>query len=91
MNENVKTDPDAASHLIRIIIVATAGLAAGYITKKLVVGRSANVFRKLTAAVLQIGVTSVIAQHPAAVRTFGRFIIHLFPQKKKEVQASHAK
>src|SRR6266542_6028153 len=43
--------------LINNIIGTTVGLATGYLTKKVVIGASGNIFRNLLGAVLQFGVT----------------------------------
>lgn len=61
------------------------GLATGYLTKKIVVRASGNIFRKLIGSVLQLGVTNLVAHHPDAVRSFGRFIFQHTLSKKKRV------
>ena len=65
------------------ILGTTVGLASGYLSKKIVVGASGNIFRKLIGSVLQFGVSSVIANHPDAIKSFGNFILQYIPRKKK--------
>jgi hypothetical protein len=65
------------------ILGATIGLASGYLTKKIAVGFSGNIFRKLFGSLLQFGVTNVVAQHPDAIKSFGKFIIQHLAQKKE--------
>jgi len=50
------------------------GLATGYLTKKLVVGVSDNILRKIFGSILQFGVTKVVSQHPEAIKSFAHFI-----------------
>jgi hypothetical protein len=69
------------------ILGSVAGLASGYLSKKIFVGTSGNLFRKLIGSVLQFGVTNVVAKHPDAIRSFGQFIKeHLI--KNKETKTS---
>jgi len=91
MEDNEKTDVASSSHLIEIIIATSVGLAAGYLTKKIVVGRSENVFRKLAGSVLQVGVTTAIAQHPEVIRSFSQYIFHHFSRKKKIIPVSRGR
>jgi hypothetical protein len=65
------------------ILGTTIGLASGYLTKKIAVGFSGNIFRKFLGSVLQFGVTNVVAQHPDAVKSFGKFILQHLAHKKE--------
>jgi len=67
--------------LIDNIIGTAIGLASGYLTKKIFIGTSGNVLRKLFGSVLQFGVTTIIAQHPDAIKSFGRFLFQFVLQK----------
>jgi len=58
------------------------GLGSGYLSRKLVVGGSSNIFRKLLGSILQFGVANAVASHPEAVRLIGGRIIK-YVQKKK--------
>lgn len=78
--KNITSSPD----LLDNILGTVTGLATGYLTKKIVVSGSGNVFRKLIGSVLQFGVTKLVAQHPDAIRSFGQFIIqHIFSKKER--------
>ena len=64
------------------------GLATGFLSKKIVVGASGNLIRKLFGSVLQFGVTNAVARHPGAIKAFSRFIIeHIF--RKKEMNPNN--
>src|SRR5512133_2127200 len=69
--------------LINNIIGAATGLASGYLSKKIVVAGSGNVFRKLLGSILQFGITNVVSRHPDGVRTIGQSILQLLFRKKE--------
>jgi len=83
-------------NLTRNILGTTMGLATGYLSKKLVVGASVNIFRKILGSALQLGVTSIVARYPDAPKTFGRFVLQYFLHRKsirsknKESESSRA-
>jgi len=70
-------------NLIDNILGGAVGLASGYLSKKMVIGASGNLFRKLLGVVMQFGVTNVVAQHPEGIRSIGQYIFkHILPKKK---------
>ena len=70
-------------NLIDNILGGAVGLASGYLSKKMVIGASGNLFRKLLGVFMQFGVTNVVAQHPEGVRSIGQYIFkHILPKKK---------
>jgi hypothetical protein len=69
-------------YLIENILGSAVGLATGYVSKKIVVGASANIIRKLIGFILQFGVTNLIAQRPDAIKSVGQYIIQQFFHKK---------
>ena len=79
----------SAPSLPENILGAAIGLASGYLTKKIAVGFSGNIFRKLMGSVLQFGVTNVVARNPEAIKSFGNFIIqHFLRKKEKDINKS---
>lgn len=50
------------------------GVASGYLTKKIVTGKSNNLFRNVFGTLLQLGVTNVISKHPDAVKSASDFL-----------------
>jgi hypothetical protein len=76
--KDISTSPE----LIDSIIGHVAGLASGYLTNKIFVGKSGNLLKKIIGVILQLGVTKVVSQYPDAIRSFGRFIIDYFLRKK---------
>jgi len=77
--KDISTSPE----LIDNIIGHVAGLASGYLSNKLFVGSSGNVFKKIIGAVMQLGVSGFVARHPDAIKSFGKFILNFFLGKKE--------
>jgi hypothetical protein len=80
-----RTMDDVASSpfLIENILSSALGLASGYLSRKLIVGGSANIFRKIIGALLQFGVTNMAVQRPDVFKSVGQFILqHIFHKKE---------
>ena len=73
----------SSPYLIDNILGATLGLVSWFISKKIVVGGSGNIIRKLFGSILQFGVTNVVAQHSDPIKSFGQFIYQHFLRKKE--------
>jgi hypothetical protein len=73
-------------HLIDSILGTAAGLASGYLSRKLaMIGASGNLVRKLFGSALQLGVTTVVSQNPEAVKSVGQYIFqHILRKKRNE-------
>lgn len=69
--------------LIENLIGTTVGLASGYLSKKIFIGTSVNIVRKLLGSVLQFGVTNAITQNPDTIKTIGQFLIQNIFRKKE--------
>jgi hypothetical protein len=64
----------SSPHLLNNMLDTGVGLATGFLSRKLFIGTSANIFRKLFGSVLQLGVTSVATQNSDFIKSFGRFV-----------------
>jgi len=73
----------SSPYLIDNILGATMGLASGYLTRKLVVSGSHNIFKKILGSVLQFGVTNLVAQHTDPIKSVGQYIYQHFLHKKE--------
>lgn len=80
------SDATSSPYLIDNILGATVGLASGYVSRKIIIGRSANVLRKLIGSGLQFVVTNVVARHADSIKTVGQTIYQYF-RRKKEMNA----
>jgi hypothetical protein len=76
------TDVVSSSNLIDNILGTAVGLTTGYLSKKIFIGTSGNIIRKLFGSVLQLGVTTVVAEHPSTIKSFGQFIFQHLLRKK---------
>jgi hypothetical protein len=76
-------DFSTSPELIDSIIGNVAGLASGYLTNKIFVGKSGNLLKKIIGVILQLGISKVVSQHPDAIRSLGRFVIDFFLRKKE--------
>jgi len=76
------TDVVSSSNLIDNILGTAVGLTTGYLSKKIFIGTSGNIIRKLFGSVLELGVTTVVAEHPSTIKSFGQFIFQHLLRKK---------
>jgi len=67
--------------LIENIIGTAISLASGYVTKKIIIGRSDSKIRKLIGSVVEFGVINMIARRHVVIELFGRFLLNLFFKK----------
>ncbi|MCX6320540.1 MAG: hypothetical protein NTX93_01880 [Bacteroidia bacterium] len=70
--------------LIDNILGTAMGLATGSLSKKIFIGRSGNMFRKLLGSLLQFGVTTIVAKNPDAIKSISQFIFQHFLRKKEK-------
>ena len=69
--------------LVDDILSTIAGLATGYVSKKIVVGTSGNIIRKSIGSILQFAITNIVAQNPDTVKSIGQSIIHNIFHKRE--------
>ena len=65
------------------------GLASGFLTKKIFVGASGSLIRKLLGSILQFGVTNVVAQHSDTIKSIGQVIFQYFLHKREKNSGSN--
>jgi hypothetical protein len=75
-------DITSSQYLVDDVPGTIMGLASGYLSKKIVTGRSANLFRNLIGSLLQFGVTNVVAKNSDVIKSVGMAIIEHFLHKK---------
>ena len=73
----------SSPNLFENILGTTVGLATGYLSKKIMIGTSGNIFRKLFGFLMQVGITNTVAKHPETVNSIGRYIYRHFLHKKE--------
>jgi hypothetical protein len=80
---NTLKDLTTPSNLNDDILGTAMGLASGYLSKKIFIGTSGNIFRKLFGSILQFGVTTLVSKHSDTIVSIGQSLIHHFLSKKE--------
>lgn len=80
--ETVIKDITSPSNSRDSILATVAGMASGYISKKIVVGTSDSIGRKFMGKILQIGVANVVANHSEDIKMLGQFILQRVFRRK---------
>jgi len=73
--KNTLAEITSSPYLIENMLGAVMGMVSGYVSKKIAVGTSHNLFRKIMGSLLQFGVTNLVAQHPDVLKNYGQLII----------------
>jgi len=84
--KNTLLEITSSPYLIDNLLGAIMGMISGSISKKIAVGTSNSLIRKILGAALQFGVTNIVAQHPDILKSVGNFIIDKFIHKKNKDQ-----
>jgi hypothetical protein len=74
-------DLSSSPYLIDNLSGTAIGLVSGYLSKKIFVGASGNLIRKLLGSILQFGVANVVAKHSETIKSIGQAIFHHFLHK----------
>jgi uncharacterized membrane protein len=85
--KNTLKEMASSPNLINNVLGAAIGLGTGFLSKKIVVGGSGNIFRKLLGSLVQAGVTSAVTQHPDSIISLGQFIFQQIFRKKEHVSS----
>ena len=81
--QNTLKEISSSPYLVDNILSGGVGLATGYLSKKVLIGRSNNIFKRVLGNVLQFGITNLIAQNPKAIWSIGQYVSHrIFKEKK---------
>jgi hypothetical protein len=71
--------------LIGNLAGSVVGLTTGYLSKKIVIGSSVSVLRKLLGIVLQFGITNIISKNSGVIKSGSKsFLRHLFSRRKTD-------
>ena len=77
--KDISSSPNLIDNTLSTII----GLATGYLSKKIFIGTSGNIVRKLLGSILQLGVTNVVAKHPEGIKSIGQSVFQRIFHKKE--------
>jgi len=75
-------DVSSSPNLVNNLLGTAIGLATGYVSRKIFVGTSGNLFRKLIGAILQLEVTNVVTKNPETLKSLGQLIFQRIFQKR---------
>jgi hypothetical protein len=78
--KEIVTSPYLADNIVGTVI----GLITGSLSKRLLIGSSGNIFKKLIGSIMQIGVTNVVAKHSDTIRSIGQVIFQYILRKKEK-------
>jgi len=73
----------SSPYMIDNISGTAMGLASGFLSKKIFIGASGSLFRKLIGSILQFGITNVVAQNSSIIKSIGQAIFQYFLRKKE--------
>jgi hypothetical protein len=77
-------DLTSADGLMENIISPLVGLATGFVSKKIVVGKSANPFKNILGSLIQAAITNLIIRNPELIKSMGSKLVDKFFAKKGE-------
>ena len=80
----------SSTYLIDNISGSAMGLLSGFLSRKIFVGSSGNLFKKLIGSVLQFGITNIVAQNSDVIKSVGQTVLHHFFRKKELNSGSRA-
>ena len=80
--KNAVKDIVKSPRLLDNMLNTGVGLATGLITKRIFIGASASIFRKLLGTVLQLGITEAATKNSDIIKSVGRFALHKIFIKK---------
>ncbi len=72
------TAPSLRGNLLDV----TIGLAMGYVSKKVVVGKTHNPLKQLFGTLLEIGVVSLVSKNAGGIKSIGAFLFRKLLGKK---------
>jgi hypothetical protein len=76
---DIVTSPYLADNIVGTVI----GLITGSLSKRLLIGSSGNIFKKLIGSIMQIGVTNVVAKHSDTIKSIGKVIFQYILRKRE--------
>jgi hypothetical protein len=74
----------SSPYLLDNIPGTAMGLLSGFLSKKIFVGASGNLIRKLLGSILQLGVTNVVAHNSDIIKSVGQALLQHFFRKKNQ-------
>lgn len=73
----------SSPYLIDNLSGSAMGLLSGFLSRKIFVGSSGNIIRKLVGSILQFGVTNIVAQNSDVIKSISQAIFQYFLRKRE--------
>lgn len=64
------------------LVDTTLSVAAGYLSKKVVIGATHNPLKQIFGTLLQMGVSSIVSKNTGEIKVVAKHLINLFSKKK---------
>src|SRR5664279_4090471 len=81
----------SSPYMIDNISGGAMGLVSGFLSKKIFVGTSGNLIRKIIGSILQFGITNVVAQNSGIIKSVSQALFHHFFHKNELNSESRAR
>lgn len=80
--KNTLKDFTSQPELKENIFDGVAGIATGYLSKKLLIGASDNPLKKVVGTLFQVAITTLVAKNSSKIKAVGEVLLkHLFNRK----------
>jgi hypothetical protein len=74
----------SSPYMLDNIIDTGLSIATGYISKRIVVGASSNIIRKILGSIIQVSAAKFISNHSGAIKSFGVQAFTKISRKKEK-------
>jgi hypothetical protein len=74
----------SSPYLLENLLGSAIGIAGGYLSRKLFVRGSSNIFRKVLGVVVQFGMTNLAAKHSDVIMSITRNLFQKSDEEKEE-------
>jgi hypothetical protein len=78
--EDIAGSPEIRDNVIN----AAIGVGTGFVTKKLLVGKSDSLFKKILGGAIEFGVANIVAKNTDAIKAYGTGLINRFFKHKEQ-------
>lgn len=82
--KNIVKDFYSTENIMNELVATAISVASGFISKKLVIGKSKNQFLKLIGLAVQLGITSLVSKKIEALKELALQVISRFTDNKEE-------
>jgi hypothetical protein len=82
--KNVIKKATGSAGVKSLLLDTSIGMTAGYLTRRVMVGRSRNILLKLAGSVLQFGISNFVRKNPKVIKSAGGHILKSIFKKKRQ-------